>query len=188
MATYDSGLVYCTSGSGSGWTNAGNITANDDNYATKAMDSYGYGELLGVFSSSAFSGVPDSATITGVEVCLGVKASSSGSIYTGVLPGGVYYGGVLLRNGETEIGQRKPTTQPSFWGTSEAQEIYGGSSDLWGATIDVALLKSGSFSIYFLMQNGVGSTRTAYVDYVAARVYATYTEEATPFIPPAVWF
>jgi len=188
MATYDSGLVYCTgyahSGSGSDFTNPDRITANDNSYATRVIGSGSYVLIFATFSSLALASLPDLATVTGIEVYVGRKASREYTMATGSLDGATYYPGVYLYNGPA-YGSGRPITFPAYWTTSEAQEIHGGVSDLWGMTITPSILKSGNFKVRFACTSFWGATTTASIDYIAVRIYATYSDD---FVPTAAWF
>ena len=182
MATYDSGLVYCT-GSGGDFTDPDRITANDNSYATRVIGSGSYVLIFATFSSLALASLPDLATVTGIEVYVGRKASREYTMATGSLDGATYNPGVYLYG--QAYGSGRPITFPAYWTTSEAQEIHGGVSDLWGMTITPSILKSGNFKVRFMCTNVWVDATTASIDYIAVRIYATYSDD---FVPTAAWF
>lgn len=183
MVNYDSGIIYCTSGNsthteyGQVWNNPSNIISNDDSFSTVSLVTGAFSDvLIGLFSSSAFSNLPDNAIISGIIAYIGRKASVDGRLYTGYAFGD-YFPGIQLKYNNGNLGTPKGNGVDYRWGTSEFQEIHGSNSDLWGATITPSIIKSGSFGLSLFCSNIVtGGTTIASVDYLALRIYATYIE------------
>ena len=109
------------------------------------------------FSSSD---IPAGATIVGVEVQFARYLLASG-----LSDSGIY----LMKNGST-IGDNKASAD--LWETSLTTKTYGGSTDLWGATLTRDDILNSTFGFQAAsMQAAV--KYTVYVDGVKMKVYYT---------------
>jgi hypothetical protein len=144
------------------WTNPGNITANDSQYATVSGNAGGISitsyPLVG--SNFGFS-IPSTATIRGVVVTAGVNAtpaSTSLTEYASIRVGGLDY----------------------YPATSSAP-TYGSSTDLWGASITPADLNSANFQARVrTTSSNSSSAYTLSVDNIEVTVYYEIPVEIGP--------
>ena len=156
----DTGFVLAGAGSfiagaGTDWTNAANITASDNVYAT-----------FFAFTSDPLKGasfglsVPTAATINGIEVQLEVKADiASGSSIAAVNVG----------KSDAVLGTEKTPATPLT--TSDALYTYGGASDLWGLSWTAAEINAATFQARFSAT--VGNETTCSCDAIWIKVYYT---------------
>src|SRR6185437_4979741 len=121
-------------------------------------------------SNFGFS-IPSNATITGVTVSIlrGIQGSDPEPT-----PGIVDLQVQLTSNGSTTLGQNKAdTTNP--WSVGEMTwKEYGGSSDLWSATLTPAIVNSSTFGVFFACKLQTGATaQTANLDMIEVTVCYT---------------
>lgn len=140
-------------GVGTSWTSPGNITADDGLDATCTAAGTGSEQL--VASGFGFS-IPTGATIVGVT--LRVEASEHS--------GGTENLFAQLRTSSGLIGTSKAAV---LNGTTKAIYTYGGTSDVWGATLTTTTVNDSSFGValQFLTNHQVR------IDYVTLAVEYT---------------
>ena len=149
------GYTFPGSGSGSAWTNPGNITADDNTYAVNATTSTGY--LVG--SSYGFS-IPSGATID--SIAMQVEIYCSGGTQPATKQG--YYG--VSKNGTSMAGD---SIQYDCVNNST---ITVADTSLWGTTWTVTEANA----IYSALHKGGTGTASHEVDYHQIEIW--YTEEA----------
>ena len=154
-----------TSGSGTAWTNPGNVTANDNANAFVSGTGTAFSRSL---NATGFSfGLSDDATIKGIQVTIGRYRSGfggSGEIQDNIVK--------LLKAGAA-VGNNKGATSTN-WPTTEGFANYGTATDLWGTTWSVSEINASDFGVTLTVDNTSGSnSRTANVDYI--QVTITYT-------------
>ena len=151
------------------WTNTGNITADDANYATANLGTNATSEYLQA-TGYGFA-IPLTATINGIQVSI-MRQSSANT-------GGNSINDVdlnLLKAGAIAGTDRASGTD---WPTTMGAANYGGTADLWGTTWTPAEINAANFGVSLSAQNQSGfSNRTASVDYI--QVTVTYTLAALP--------
>lgn len=152
--------VERSAGSGSGWTNSGNIVSSNNADATATIGGNSQSAYLQA-TNFGFS-IPATATINGVYVFIERAASSSSSLDDQ----DVY----LLKAG-AQAGSNR--AKGGYWGTSDATQWYGSTTDLWGTTWTPAQINASNFGVRFRVDNDSGSSRTASVDEIQVRVYYT---------------
>lgn len=143
------------------WSNPGNITASDDSYAESVLIS---GETTQILRATTFgfttSDIPNGATILGIEV--GVERSADGATFVDLL--------ARLRTGAGQTGDDKADTGTG-WPTSDAEVIYGGSSDTWGAGLSDSDIRDSAFGFDFRAEFAGPFTTGASVDHIRIRVH-----------------
>jgi hypothetical protein len=149
-----------TSGSGTAWTNPGNVVASDNAKATATLSGSALSQNLDA-TNFGFA-IPAGSTIDGVTVRIERMASSSSSIRD--------YDVRLLKGGSVS-GDDKASS--SNWPTSDSNATYGDSDDLWGTTLTSADVNSSSFGVTLKARNVSGSSRTASVDRIEVTVNYT---------------
>lgn len=147
-----------SAGSGSGWSNSGNIVSSNNSRASANVPGNGVSANLDA-TNFGFS-IPSNAIITGIRAYLEKSASND----SGVDDDDVY----LLRAG-SPVGNDKA----SSWDWEDYDELwsYGGTTDLWGTTWTPAQVNASNFGIRLQADSDTSSGRTAYVDHVEIRVY-----------------
>lgn len=122
------------------WSNASNVTASDNTYATASVAVNGVNSKY-LYCYDFGAAVPLGATINGVEVVVHRKCNFAGIQYNAVDQT------IQLNTASaTLVGSNKAATSTK-WPTTEATATYGGSADLWGATLDVATVNSSGFGV-----------------------------------------
>lgn len=153
------------SGSGSSWSNPGNITdGSDSTSAQSSVDKSDYSNYLRG-TNLGFS-IPGGATIDGIEVQ--IRHSGGGG---DLEDENVYlcYGGSVISGCDN-----KATGAPSWSGSLETYQ-YGGSDNTWNCTLTASMLNSSSFGAQLMVHNTYAlNSRTAYVYWIKIKVY--YTE------------
>jgi hypothetical protein len=151
------------------WTNPTNAQgANDASYATVgfSVDTTNQSDNLKCtnygFSSSD---VPVGATINGIEVVVRNKTSLAttfpGSLTTIK----------IVKGGTIQTTNRGPGSNLT---TSDRDDTYGGSSDLWGTTWSQSDIVASGFGVSVTYSDGISiGSRTISVDSVQIRVYYT---------------
>lgn len=161
---------FCGTGSSYGsnpWADPGNITDSDDQYAN------GTGKTPGTLRATNFgftsSDIPAGATIVGIEV--GVER------YRGV--GGAGYTDSVVQlcidsagTSADRIGSNQSTG--ATWQTTESETVFGGASNLFGASPTRAQVLASSFGFDHTCSSSTGGD--VYVDAIRMRVtYSTGT-------------
>lgn len=156
---YPSSISTASYPRGADWTNAANVGADDNTYASVALNNQNSYYLK--CQNFGFS-VPAGYTIDGITVEIGAYANSADRIsYTDVQ---------LLDANGTATGTDKGT---GTLGTSEATATFGGTSDTWTASPTAAMVNDADFGVVVRLNNASPFSYTAYVDFV--RVTVTYT-------------
>ena len=147
------------------WSNPGNITIQDSNYAKAVLGPLGTSHYL-VARNFGFH-IPTDAPIVGIQAVFLRKASSTVSIKDSVVS--------LLIGGNVAGGNRADATK---WANAFMSASYGGPDDLWGATISAADINMGNFGVVLSVANTNASLgRTASVNVV--RMSVTYGVAST---------
>ncbi|MFN8454654.1 MAG: YDG domain-containing protein [Anaerolineae bacterium] len=150
------------------WTNPGNVTADDTNYATANLGASATSEYLQA-TNYGFN-IPASATIDGIQVAI-MRQSSSALGNNSVDDSDLY----LLKGGAIVGTDHAVTTD---WPTSFTEATYGATNDLWGTTWTAAEINATNFGVALSVLNESGLTnRTASVDYI--QVTVTYRVNTT---------
>lgn len=161
------GSTAARGGNVGAWTNASNVLASDNSYAT------GYG-LSGVSptytnyltaTNFGFS-IPSGATIDGIVVEIERKA-------IGGVPFHIKDSILSLIKGGTISGDNKASG--TDWDTTETYYSYGSSSDLWGLTLTDTDVNASTFGV--ALSVGAGATgkgsAAVVVDHIRITVYYT---------------
>lgn len=140
-------------GTGSGWTNSGNIISQNGIYATTSINNGKASSEL-IASNFGFT-IPSDAVINNISVKTRGKAQTGSmqdfSNYIGLV-GGSYYTNKVDYYG---------------WSSSDTDHRCSYSPANWGwAGIAPANINNSNFSYKTKMYNYVGSTQTMYVDYI----------------------
>lgn len=149
------------------WNDSGNIAASDNSrtFADRINLFAGPSDFL---SASSFgASIPTGATIDGVQVDVERYASTAGFVDSEVYLTSGGYGGVISF----------PSKTSQEWPTSEQYQTFGGSADLWGATLTPAVVNASGFGFLVNADSASMSLGTIYVDHVRMTVY--YTEAAS---------
>lgn len=121
------------------WTSPGNVTAIDSTYASVTAATFDTNDQTHRLRCTGFdfSAIPDGSTINGISVTIhnADYANGSGSIDL-----------AQLVEGGTPLGNNKYST-PQALTTTPTDYSLGGTSDLWGATLTAAIVKSATFGI-----------------------------------------
>ncbi|MBN1188279.1 MAG: hypothetical protein JXA46_00860 [Dehalococcoidales bacterium] len=158
-----------SSGSGAQWTNPGNITEDDDSYATFNLGNYSTSrDLKGKMFGFA---IPSYADIEGLEVTIGRYAQDPFRLKDFKVSLLNQYGSVE-GDDKADIG--------TFWQTGETAVTYGGPSDTWGLALTPAIVNDQDFGAVLQVRNYVSPSWTkAYVDYMQMTVYYSFDNEWT---------
>jgi hypothetical protein len=159
-----------TGGTGTAWTNPGNVTASDNVYATCLTTGSQQLRVTGF----GFT-IPAGATINGITVEIERKVGGTGGApHDNVVQ--------LVKDGSTLVGTNKASA--STWPTVEAYATYGSAVDLWGATWSDSEVNASTFGVALSVVASIGS-QTFSVDHV--RITVDYTDaDAYPagHLPP----
>jgi hypothetical protein len=161
-----------TTGTGNSWSNPTNAASSNASYATYSV-STGFGSSSATTADITVKGfsfsIPSSATIKGVKVELQKYSNNnSGNDYT-------RDNTLILVSGasQTDISSNKADASTK-WATSSAYYTYGGSTDLWSATLTPAIINASNFGLRFratVTTNSWFTTTTAYIDHIRITVY-----------------
>jgi hypothetical protein len=138
-------------------SNAAATTSGGNNTRTK---------LLGMRGLNGFTGIPDSATISGIEIIIvmsSVSSQGSGNI-TG------YF--TLVKATDSRVSTEKTQSVPVGSGGSYT---IGASNDMWGTTWTAAEVKNSEFGVDVGFYYTSGNYSVA-VEQVYATIYYTYTD------------
>jgi hypothetical protein len=151
------------------WTNPGNITADDTNYATANLGINATSEYL-QGTNYGFA-IPAGATISGIAISIMRQSSSNNLGYS------VNDSNLRLLKAGTLVGSNYAVT--TDWPTSMTAATYGGAADLWGTTWTPAQINASDFGVSLSAYNqSPGAGRIASVDYM--QITVTYTPALTP--------
>lgn len=121
------------------WSSPGNVTAIDSTYASVTASTFDTNDQTTRLRCVGFdfSSIPDGSTINGISVTIhnADYANGSGSIDL-----------AQLVEGGTPLGDNKYAT-PQALTTTPTDYSLGGTSDVWGATLTAAIVKSATFGI-----------------------------------------
>lgn len=134
------------------WSNPGNVVSDNTSDATVTVPS----DYL-VCSNFDFSSIPDNSLILGITVR--VEASETGTGNSNYIPR------LHSNTTPTLIGSAK--TAVTVNGTTKVVSTRGGTSDLWGATLTAATVKSSGFGVSIWSTD---TTNTLAIDYVTMAV------------------
>ncbi|MEP7164081.1 MAG: T9SS type A sorting domain-containing protein [Ferruginibacter sp.] len=152
------------SGSGTAWGAPGNVTANDNAYATVSGTGTAFSQSLN--STGFILNIPGNATIKGIEVNISRFRS-------GGFSGEIQDNSVKLMKAGVAIGTNNAAASTN-WQTSETVAAYGTTTDLWGTTWSPAEVNASNFGVALVVDNtSAFFSRQANVDYV--QVSVTYT-------------
>ena len=156
----DTGLNTAANVTNTSWTSisSSNIDTSDDTRATATGSTY----LVAEAYNFSF-GVPSGATIDGIEIQAEFSASLAGIIASLRLS--------VSGNGGSAYSSTKEDT---VTGTTDTTRIFGGATDLWGASFSEYGTQDGNF---FVKVEGKTNSagRSCRLDYLAVKIY--YTEE-----------
>ncbi len=141
------------------WTNATNVGASDNIYATASI---GAGSLSRYLKATNF-GFNVSGTINGVIVEVESKASATSSI-------GDY--SVKLVKGGSIVGEERADVGSSRLTGSDTNKVYGRANDLWGTTLTSSDVNASGFGVVVSYKNTSGSSRTASIDGIKITIYS----------------
>lgn len=147
---------------GASWSNPTNIFSSNDSYANAGAGSND-SDLLRAYNFD-FSSIPSGATILGVEVRYERKVGS------GLQPDNGTDLQLLDATGSlTGSVKDDPIPLPE----SDSYASFGGSSDLWGATLTASVVKDSDFGVGIRVDNTI-STYSVSVDHVQMRITYEY--------------
>jgi hypothetical protein len=150
---------------GTTWTTPTNVYTSNNAYATYNVATGGNSNNLDA-TGFGFS-VPTSAIIRGISVTLERKGPASP---TSSIKDNTFY---LLKAG-AQAGSNKAYTS-AYWGTSDATQSYGTSTDLWGTTWTAAQVNAANFGVRLSVHNFQSSAAIASVDQITVTV--TYSND-----------
>jgi hypothetical protein len=152
--------------SGTAWTTATAITADDTSYAVQS----GAGVTDYLIGSNYNFSIPAWATIVGVTVRVAASETGTGN--------GAYTVSLNSAATPTLIGTPKGPTTVS--GTTIVESSNGSATDVWGATLTPAIVNSSGFGVSLYSDDTVNVHS---IDYITVEVH--YTLPAFGIIGPA---
>jgi hypothetical protein len=167
--TYGGTKAVQPAGSGSGWTNSGNIGAQDNVAATATIPASSDGPVLRA-SNFGFT-IPPASAVTGVSVKL-VRWASASSAGCCVEATHVY----LLQNG---VASGIDHANNHYWPNKSGPDTFGANNDTWGLALTGSDVDSPGFGVQFSTHNFGTSSVTGYVDYVEVTVSYTPMDDAS---------
>jgi len=170
-------------GGDAAWTNVDNIKTSNNSYSTATKTNSTAGEKTQCLQATNFGfNIPAGSTINGIEVGIEEKASHQSS-YLWVADYVSGNGGVFIIKSDGTIG----TTNRGLgiddkWATTDTEESYGSSTDLWGETWTSSDINDSDFGVCVQpVIRPTGADVTAYVDHIQIKVYYTESSE-TPIV------
>jgi len=167
-------------GGDAAWTNVDNIKTSNNSYSTATKTNSAVGEKTQCLQATNFGfNIPAGSTINGIEVVIEEKASHQSS-YLWVADYVSGDGGVFIIKSDGTIG----TTNRGLgigdkWATTDTEESYGSSTDLWGETWSASDINDSDFGVCVQpVIRPTGADVTAYVDHIQMKVYYTEGTEA----------
>ena len=151
------------------WRNPDKAKTSDNQYAYANLTSSGHVSNYLKVSDFGFS-VPAGATITGIQVSIERKASSSNAVQdhlvrlvdnTGAVVGSNYFRG-------------------EYWPATDAVAIYGGETNLWGTTWTPEQVNDADFGVVLSVRRSPVGHQTAYVDNVQIKIAYDYSDTTSP--------
>jgi hypothetical protein len=132
--------VSTGNGTGTAWTNPGNVTADD---ATNATITSGATTTQFLTATNFGFSIPSGATITGLQFTIERFRGS-----TRLAGGGVFDNEVFAVKGGTNLTSNRAYTNTSDWGTILGTTVdYGTASDLWGGTFIDTDINASNFGV-----------------------------------------
>jgi hypothetical protein len=151
-------------GSGTAWSNPGNILTNNNSYATVSGAGDAFSKYL--YATNFGFQIPAGAMVNGIQVAIG--RFRSGGLISGEIRDNV----VSLLRGGTIIGANRAIN--TNWPTSKGAANYGSGADNWGTTWTAADINANNFGVALRVSNTSGFwSRTANVDYITVTVVYT---------------
>lgn len=156
---------------GVAWNHTSDVFASDNAYASAAITGQGTKALL--ITDFGFS-VPSTATVLGIQVeierynetaAMGVVEDSDVVLYRG---------GSIIGDDKADSGVAWPLTDPDTY------KVYGGPTDLWGATWTPAQINGSDFGVWLTAIETAFDAAEARIDHV--RITVTYSD-ATAELP-----
>ncbi len=146
-------------GTGSGYTNSGNITADDSSYAT-ALVTLASPSVLSA-TNFGFS-IPSGATINGVTATVKRKVNSTtGTPHSQIVQ--LIKGGTAQGNNNADTGVTLPTT--------EGTVTYGSGSDMWGLTLTDTDVNASNFGLKYTAIRASGKVApTLSINYITITI------------------
>lgn len=153
-----------------GWTNPGNIIANDVAFAEAALASNETSDYLR--ATDYDFAIPGTATITGIVVEIDRRSNSN-------------TGGNSVRDVSVEMIKAGAIVGSNYaiaadWPNAFGVQTYGSPTDLWGTTWTPAQINANNFGVN-LSVRAEGSSRDARVNYIRITVYYTAPPTITSF-------
>lgn len=144
-----------------GWSNTGDISSSDDNYASVTAVSLGDASYYLVANDFGLS-IPASASVCGITV--EIEKSASGLFQN------VHDSYIRLMKGGSVTGSNKAS--PGTWPSTDTYFSYGGVADLWGDTWTPSEINASDFGIAVSVNlSGVSVLPSAQVDHIRIRVH-----------------
>lgn len=143
-------------GAGSVWNSPQRACGIDDSSAQAVFSSNSSSRML--YTSGYGLAVPTTAVVTGVEVVVTRRATSSSSIRD--LDVGLISNGTILSANRA---------RSSFWETTNTSITYGGSDDLWGTSWLPSHFGDSQFGVGLSVQ--AVDAAQAFVDTISVKVY-----------------
>lgn len=154
------------SSSDGSWSDTGNITADDGNYAsTPRSDQYTYTDYLAA-TDFGFS-IPSGAQIDGIIAKIKLKTTGGSEDYS-----------VKLIKADSSLGSEDKAA--GVWPETWAEDSYGTSTDTWSESWTASDINNSNFGVGLSEENSL-SFKYGYVDYIKITIY--YTELNPPSAP-----
>lgn len=156
-----------------GWTGHSNVGASDGSFATIDLDSTGAVDVSYYLKCTNF-GFSTSGTIDGVQAFVVRKASqSTASKYAVDFSVRLVKGGTISGSDKADVTTKYLTTLDTAF--------YGGSTDLWGLTLNASDVNASNFGFVFSTDGTrFTSTQTVSVDEIGVTVYYTVSSSGVP--------
>jgi hypothetical protein len=158
------------SGAAYSWTNAGNVTASDDQYAQVTLLNTSSDSDYLQATNFSFN-IPSDAAILGVEVAV----ERSAVCVVDPCTSNVTDAEVKLIKGSVVQSTNKASA--TAWPGTDTVKTYGGPSDLWGTTWTAANINATNFGVAISVGRNAGGDKIARVDHVTITV--TYERKPT---------
>ncbi len=143
--------------SGTGWNDLDRLVLDDGSYGNASIGRRSYSGYI-YANTFDFSEIPNNATILGLELTIDRYAS-----------GNRVRDNVIQFDINGSVGNNVALTGTD-WPTSAGSQSYGNSTDLWGFA-EITRSDLNDLELQLRLYNSRNSTRQAYIDYVALRVY-----------------
>jgi hypothetical protein len=145
------------------WFDPSRVIAKDDYYTYCELPYWEYSDWLSATNFGfTTSDIPSGAIIDGIEVRF--RRYGTGSIWDTE---------VILRDSGGQTGDAKSGWPPTIWPYSAGEQTLGGSSDMWGTSLEDSDIRDYSFGVDMYCRNWDMGAGTAYVDSIEISVYFT---------------